>query len=340
MVQEELRQRVLASPYGRLMNALPGAAFDVHPYKRPVIGSIDDLNAATLDDVRRFHATYYRPDNAVLIVAGDFDGPRFDAWVDSYFGRLAAPATPIPRVDAAEPRRRDDRRLTVHGPNVPLPALALVWQAPAARDADAPALDVASALLSAGDSSRLNQALVYRQRIAQAAGFGSQLNADAGYLMAYAIAASGQPLARLEAALLAEIERLATRPIAPAEMDKVQHPPAHRCDRRPPDAAGQGRRRRPRADQPRRRAPGRPRARRTAGRQRGRRAARAETPRARRQTRDARLHAEMKPPSSHSLATPGGAVSRRTGGAGSVGESLVKPLTLTGCAPRGAWRSN
>ncbi len=73
VVVEELRERVLADPYGRLFNALPGLAFERHPYRRPVIGSEADLNAATLDDVRRFHATYYRPDNAVLIVVGDFD---------------------------------------------------------------------------------------------------------------------------------------------------------------------------------------------------------------------------------------------------------------------------
>jgi zinc protease len=222
VVQEELRQRVLASPYGRLMNALPGAAFDVHPYKRPVVGSIDDLNAAGLEDVRRFHDTFYRPDNAVLIVAGDFDLPQFDGWVDKYFGRLQRPAAPIPRVSVQEPRRTADRRIALQGPSVPLPAVAMVWQGPPARDADAPALEVASALLSAGDSSRLNQAMVYRERTAQAAGFGAQLHADAGFLMAYAIAAGGQPLPGLESALVREIRRLATGPLPPAELDKVR----------------------------------------------------------------------------------------------------------------------
>lgn len=222
VVQEELRQRVLADPYGRLFNALPREQFVLHPYRRPVVGSIEDLAAATLDDVTRFHATYYRPDNAVLIVVGDFDPPQFDGWVDKYFGPLKPPAEPIPRVTVKEPQRAADRRVTMHGPNVPLPAVAVLWQGPNAAHADAAAYDIASALLSAGDSSRLNEALVYRAQAAQAVGFASELYADAGMLAAYAIAASKEPLPRLEAALLREITRLATGPIAAAELDKVR----------------------------------------------------------------------------------------------------------------------
>lgn len=222
VVIEELRQRVLADPYGRLFNALPAQAYERHPYQRPVIGSEADLNAATLDDVRRFHATYYRPDNALLIVAGDFDAPQLDAWVDRYFGPLTAPPTPVPRVAVQEPPRARDARVTITAPNVPLPAVALLWKGPRADHADAAALEIASALLSAGDSSRLNEALVYRAQAAQAAGFATELHADAGMLAAYAIAASGQSLRTLERALLAQIQRLASGPIAPAELDKVR----------------------------------------------------------------------------------------------------------------------
>jgi zinc protease len=222
VVIEELRERVLADPYGRLFNALPGLVFEAHPYRRPVIGSEADLNAATLDDVRRFHATYYRPDNALLIVVGDHDPAQLDAWVDRYFGPLATPAAPIPRVTVQEPPRRRDERVRVHGPSVPLPAVALVWKGPAAGHPDAPALEVAQALLSAGESARLNQALVYSARGAQAAGFSADLYADAGMLAAYAIAASGQGLRRLEAALLAELTALAQGRVGPAELDKVR----------------------------------------------------------------------------------------------------------------------
>ena len=222
VVIEELRERVLADPYGRLFNALPQHAFERHPYRRPVIGSEADLNAATLDDVRRFHSTYYRPDNALLIVVGDFDPAQLDGWVDSYFGRLLTPPEAIPRVNIAEPARQHDARVLITAPTVPLPALALVWKGPPAHHPDAPALAVASALLSAGESSRLNEALVYQAQSAQAVGFANELHADAGLLAAYAVAASGQPLRRLEAALLAQIKALASGPIARAELDKVR----------------------------------------------------------------------------------------------------------------------
>ena len=241
VVIEELHQRVLADPYGRLFNALPQQGFERHPYRRPVIGSQANLESATLDDVRRFHATYYRPDNALLLVVGDFDAPQLDAWVDRYFGPLAAPPAPIPRVDVREPPRERDRRAAVHGPDVPLPAVALLWKGPPAAHADAPALSIASALLSAGDSSRLNTALVYRAQSAQSTGFAADLYADAGLISAYAIAASAPgalgasgtaggaggvgaavPLPQLESQLLAEIRRLAEGPLPAAELDKVR----------------------------------------------------------------------------------------------------------------------
>jgi zinc protease len=222
VVEEELRQRVLASPYGRLFNSLAGAAFEVHPYKRPVIGNIEDLDAAALTDVQAFHATYYRPDNATLIVAGGFEAGQLDGWVDRYFGPLTNPATPVPRVTVVEPRRTSPRHVSVHAPNVPLPALALLWQAPGAGHPDAAALQVAAALLSSGDSSRLNESLVYREQVAQAAGFSADLYADAGMLVAYGIAASGQSLARIEAGLMREIGRLAASPPRADELDKVR----------------------------------------------------------------------------------------------------------------------
>ena len=102
VVKEELRSRVLAAPYGRLFYLyLPQISYDVHPYARPGIGSIEDLDAATIEDVRAFHATYYRPDNAVLVVAGNFDPAQLDRWVDQYF----APIAPAGRRDPAGDRR-------------------------------------------------------------------------------------------------------------------------------------------------------------------------------------------------------------------------------------------
>ena len=86
--------------------------YDVHPYARPGIGSIEDLDAATIDDVRAFHATYYRPDNAVLVVAGNFDPAQLDRWVDQYFGPIARPTDADPAGDRAASRRGPRRAIT------------------------------------------------------------------------------------------------------------------------------------------------------------------------------------------------------------------------------------
>jgi zinc protease len=223
VVEEEYRQRILASPYGRFFNAVASAPYLKHPYRRPTIGSIADLDAATLADVTAFHSTYYRPDNATLIVAGDFDPKQLDAWVDKYFGPIAKPSTPLPSRIATEPPWTSDRTITVTAPRVPLPAVAVVWLAPPVTSRDAPALEVASAVLSSGDSSRLNQSLVYRQQIATQAGFSADLRAGPGLLIATAIAAGGKPIAELRAALLAQVQGLVDRPATPAELDKVKN---------------------------------------------------------------------------------------------------------------------
>ena len=148
VVEEEFRQRILAPPYGRLFYLLEQKSFTIHPYHRPGIGSIEDLQAASLDDVRRFHSVFYRPDNAVLVVAGDFDPQQLDAWVDRFLGPIPKPATPIPRVTIKEPPRSAERRFTEYGPNVPLPAVALTFLAPPVTSDDAPVFSVAQAILS------------------------------------------------------------------------------------------------------------------------------------------------------------------------------------------------
>ena len=222
VVEEELRQRVLAEPYGRLFNAIPAASYRVHPYKRPGIGSIEELEAASLDDVRNFHTTYYRPDDAVLVVTGDFDQAQLDAWVDRYFGAIQAPAAKIPRVTAVEPARSADAKVQITGPNVPLPAVAITWLIPPAADADMPALKIAAALLGAGDSSRLYQSLVYRQQIASSVGIDADAHVDTGLLTAYAIASQGKSLDAVTKALDAEVARLAKQPASAAELDKIR----------------------------------------------------------------------------------------------------------------------
>ena len=224
VVKEELRQRVLASPYGRLMALyLPQASYTTHPYKRPGIGSIEELDAATIDDVRAFHRTHYRPDNAALIVVGNFDEAKLNAWVDRYFAPLKNPAEARPQITLKEPPRAKAGVFDGYGPNVPLPAVILSWQGVAASNPDAPALKVLDAILSAGKSSRLYNSLVYDKQIAAEAFSNADLPHDPGLFMVGAIMASGHTIEEGETALLAEVKRLRDAPPTAAELSEAKN---------------------------------------------------------------------------------------------------------------------
>src|SRR5271154_838427 len=133
----EYDQRILAEPYGMLDELVNREAYAEHPYRRGVIGDPANLHAATLDDVVAFHRTYYRPDNAVLVVAGDIDPVQTDAWVERYFGALPTPSEAIPRVGVVEPVQTEERRIAYRAANVPLPALEYAYHIPAANHPDA-----------------------------------------------------------------------------------------------------------------------------------------------------------------------------------------------------------
>ena len=224
VVKEELRQRVLASPYGRLFALyLPQASYTTHPYKRPGIGSIEELDAATIDDVRAFHAAYYRPDNAALIVVGNFDQKALDAWVDKYMGPLKAPAEPLKRVTAVEPARTKPGVFTGYGPNVPLPAVAITWLGPKAADPDASALKVLDAILSSGKSARLYDALVYDQQISAQVLSSADLPEQPGMFAVGSIMASGHTIDEGEKALLVQVKRLRDTPPTSAELSEAKN---------------------------------------------------------------------------------------------------------------------
>ncbi|MBV8973354.1 MAG: insulinase family protein, partial [Sphingomonadaceae bacterium] len=198
---------------------LPAASFTRHPYARSPIGSIADLDSATLDDIRAFHATYYRPDNAVLVVSGNFDPVQLNAWVDQYFGPIPTPKRPIPRVTVTEPPRTVPTRVTLHAAATPLPAVAISWHIPPARSPDDAALTVLDAVLSAGESSRLYEDLVYKDQLATSAGSQLDDRHDTGLLAVYAIMAGGKDAAAGEAALRREVARLRDAPVSAAELD-------------------------------------------------------------------------------------------------------------------------
>ncbi|HRP10747.1 MAG TPA: pitrilysin family protein [Terricaulis sp.] len=224
VVKEELRQRVLASPYGPLFYLyLPQANYNVHPYGRPGIGSIEDLDAATVDDVRAFHATYYRPDNAVLVVSGNFDPAQLDRWVDQYFGPITTPNRPIPRVEAVEPARTAPREFTVYQANVPLPAVMISYPQPESTSPDLPALMVLDAIMSRGDSSRLYQSLVYQQQIAAQVFTNLEATQDPGAYSVFAILSDGQTAQAGLASLTAEIARFRDAPVTQAELEEAKN---------------------------------------------------------------------------------------------------------------------
>lgn len=222
VVKEEFRSSVLAPPYGRFFYAIEKQSFTAHPYRRPGIGSIEELDAATLDDVKAFHSTFYRPDNATLVVVGDFEPKQLDTWVDKYFLRVAKPNSPLPRVTAKEPERTAEKRVNEYAANVPLPAIAITYLAPPVASADAYALDVAESILSSGESSRLYQALVYQQQVAQEAFAQADLREQPGLFILGAILASEKKPEAAERSLLAELKRMQDTPVSAAELDKAK----------------------------------------------------------------------------------------------------------------------
>jgi zinc protease len=223
VVQEEYRQSYLAPPYGMLEYLIEQQSFTTHPYKRPTIGSIEDLDAASLEDVRKFHATFYRPDNATLIVVGDFEPKQFDAWVDKYLSSIPKPALPLPRVTANEPERTAERRITHYAANVPLPAIAFTYLTPPEKSADAEPLQVAATILSQGESSRLYRSLIYEQQVAQSADATPDLREDASVFYFNLVLASGKKPEEGERALLTEIKKMQDAPVTPAELEKAKN---------------------------------------------------------------------------------------------------------------------
>lgn len=223
VVQEEYRQSYLAPPYGMLEYLIEQQSFTTHPYKRPTIGSIEDLDAASLENVRAFHETFYRPDNATLVVVGDFDAKQLDTWVAKYLAPIPKPAISLPRVSIKEPERTAERRITHYAANVPLPAIALTYLTPPEKSPDAEPLQVAATILAQGESSRLYRSLIYDQQIAQSADATPDLREDAGVVSFNVVLASGKKPEDVETALLAEIKKIQDTPVSAAELDKAKN---------------------------------------------------------------------------------------------------------------------
>lgn len=224
VVKEELRQRVLAPPYGRLQRfVIPENAFDELPLRRPGIGSIEDLDSATLDDARAFHQAFYGPDTATLIVAGNFEIGRLRALVDQYFGDIPRRANPVSlEVKGKEPKRTSPRAVVATAPNVPLPVVGGIWKAPSVTHRDAAAIEVLSAIMSRGDNSRLHSALVRQGKAVQAVQFDA-LSEDGGYIVNFAVLGPTADAAEVRKILAAEVRRVQSKKVSSAELREAKN---------------------------------------------------------------------------------------------------------------------
>ena len=222
VVKEELRQRVLAPPYGRLQRfIIPENAYDVMPHRRAGIGSIADLDAASFEDARAFYEAYYGPDTATLIVAGNFELEPLRGLVDKYFADIPAREKPISTVIAQlEPDIEAPRTINATAPNVPLPVIGGVWKGQAITHADAPAIRVLMTILSGGENNRLANALVRKGLAVEASGRAPMFR-EAGHLNVYALARPDK-LEAAGAALNAEIARIRGELVSPEELAEAK----------------------------------------------------------------------------------------------------------------------
>jgi zinc protease len=221
VVKEERRMRVDNQPYGRLNEIVYDQAFTVHPYKHPTIGSMADLEAASIDDVRDFFKTFYVPNNATLVLVGDFDPKEALKLVEQYLGKVPA-GKPVPRDIPKEPAQTKERRVRVEE-NWPLPAVVVAHHITFDGHPDAYPLHIASKVLSDGQSSRIYRKLVYESRIALAAFGGGNIIEHPNLFFAVAIVQPGKTPEEAANALIAELDRLRKEPITAAELQQAKN---------------------------------------------------------------------------------------------------------------------
>ncbi len=222
VVKEERRMRIENPPFGLLNELISFHAFDLHPYKHPVIGSMNDLNAATIDDVRDFYNTYYVPDNATLLIAGDFETDTVITLVNQYFARIPKSAKPVPRDIPKEPAHTKERRINLEQP-WPLAAVVIAYQAPYNGHPDSYPMFVMSKTLSDGQTSRIYRKLVYETGLALTAFGSSSFLEDPGIFYAVALVNPGKSADEVEKALIAEFDKLKAEGITERELQRAKN---------------------------------------------------------------------------------------------------------------------
>ena len=223
VVKEERLWRYENEPFGLLSEIIYDHAFSVHPYKHTVIGSMVDLEAASIEDVRSFYKTYYVPENATLVVVGDFEASNALQMIEHYFNRVPKARQLVPREIPREPAKLDARRVTVEADNWPLPTVVVAHHITYDGHPDAYPLHIASKVLSDGQSSRIYRRLVYDEQIAVSAFGQGHIIEDPNLFYAVALVSPGRSMEQAERALIEELDRLKDEPISDAELQRSKN---------------------------------------------------------------------------------------------------------------------
>jgi zinc protease len=219
-VQEERRLRMDNQPYGKTNEIIEGLTYDNFAYKHSTMGSMEDLNAASLGDVAQFFKTYYAPNNAVLTLVGDFKSPEALAKIKKYFEEIPQQPAP-PSVDMSEPRQSAERRTIVEDSFARLPRLDIVYKTVPANTADFYALDMLGDILFSGQSSRMYQKLVKEKMLALNVAGGMDLRRGPALFQAFALLKAGQNSADVEKLIYEEFERVKKDGVTADEMRKI-----------------------------------------------------------------------------------------------------------------------
>ena len=220
VVKEERRMKVDNQPFGRLAEVIYDKAFKVHPYRFQTIGSMADLEAASIADVREFHKTFYVPNNATIAIVGDFETAQAQKLVEQYLGRVPRGAD-VPRGIPTEPVQEGEARYTVSEP-WPLPAVVVSHHITYDGHPDAYPLHVLAKILSDGQSSRIYRALVYEKQLALAAFGDAKLIEDPNLFYAVAIVQPGRRPEEVMAALQHELDRIKTEGVTAEELERAK----------------------------------------------------------------------------------------------------------------------
>jgi zinc protease len=222
VVKEERRMRYEDDPVNTMTEQMMSVAFSAHPYQWPVIGWMADINNITRDGLYNHYRTYYAPNNATLVVVGDFDTKTLLPRIEKYFGSI--PRGPeVPKVGAVEPNHLGERRVIVKK-QAELPAVFAGYNVPTLKHADSYALEVLQGILSSGKSSRLYKSLVYEKQIAlYAGGDYDNVSTDPNLFILYAGVMPGRTAEEVENALYAEIDRLKNEPVTDEELQKAKN---------------------------------------------------------------------------------------------------------------------